>query len=411
LHKDNNGQTAVETESLILVRYGEISLKGKNRPFFEKRLISNIRRALDDLGRVKISALRGRLMLELPETAKSEAMERLGRVFGIVSFSPVRRVQAVPEAIYEAALESLRQGMEREGLFPGEGDGPVTFRVTVKRADKSFPLNSMELSRRVGAYLLKNMPGLKVDLHNPELVVSVDVREGDAYIFSETLPGPGGLPVGVSGKGMLLLSGGIDSPVAGWMSMKRGIELEAVHFHSFPFTGEKSKEKVIDLCRVLARYGGRINLHVAHFTDIQKEIRKNCPEEFRVTIMRRFMFRMAQQLAAKSGALVLITGESVGQVASQTLESMVAINEVTSIPVLRPLVGFDKAQIVELAEQIGSYDISIQPYEDCCTLFMPKHPSTRPRLEKVHAAEEGLDIDGLIAEALEKTETLSFTRD
>lgn len=399
-------------ESLILVRYGEISLKGKNRPAFENRLVSNIRRALAGTGRAGIVKLRGRLMIELQDMDTAEALSRLGRVFGIVSFSPARRVKADEESIYEAALVSLQKGMERKGFtLDDERSKPVTFRVTVKRADKSFPLNSMELSRRVGAHLLGSVPGLKVDLHNPELVVSVDVREGHAYIFSETLPGPGGLPVGVSGKGMLLLSGGIDSPVAGWMSMKRGIELEAVHFHSFPFTGEKSKEKVVDLCRVLARYGGRVVLHVAHFTGIQKAIHKECPEELRITIMRRFMFRLAQRLAEKNHALALITGESVGQVASQTLESMVAINEVTLMPVLRPLVGFDKRQIVDLAEKIGSYDISIQPYEDCCTLFLPKHPSTKPRLDKVHEAEQGLDIEGLTAEALEKTETLSFTRD
>lgn len=407
---NNNEKATYKPETLVLIRYGEISLKGKNRPVFENRLVSNIRRALADLGRPKISKLRGRLIVEAGEIDPGEIIERLRRVFGIVSFSPARRVKATPEVIYDAALTSLKQGMEREGIISSESNGPVTFRVTVKRADKSFPINSMELSRKVGAHLLRNVPGLKVDLHNPRMVVSVDVREGHAYVFSETIPGPGGLPVGVSGKGMLLLSGGIDSPVAGWMSMKRGIELEAVHFHSFPFTGEKSKEKVIDLCRVLVRYGGRINLHVAHFTDIQKEIQKNCPEELRVTIMRRFMFRMAQLLAEKNNALVLITGESVGQVASQTLESMVAINEVTRMPVLRPLVGFDKGQIVDLAQQIGTYDISIQPYEDCCTLFLPKHPSTRPKLEKVHAAEEGLDICGLIEGALEKTETLSFTR-
>jgi len=409
LHSYNTGESMPNFQ-YILVRYGEIGLKGKNRPAFEKRLISNIKRSLGDLGRTKIFKLRGRLMLETGEAGAAEVMDRLSRVFGIVSFSPVYRVQASPEAIYETALVSLKQGMEREGYFPEEGGEPFTFRVTVKRADKTFPIKSMELSPRVGAYLLKNIPGLKVDLHNPRLVVSVDIREGQAFVFSETLPGPGGLPVGVSGKGMLLLSGGIDSPVAGWMSMKRGIELEAVHFHSFPFTGEKSKEKVFDLCRVLVRYGGKINLHVAHFTGIQKEIQKQCPEELRVTIMRRFMFRMARQLAETTGALALITGESVGQVASQTLESMVAINEVILMPVLRPLVGFDKGQIVKIAEEIGTYDISIQPYEDCCTLFLPKHPSTKPKLDKVYAAEEPLDIDGLIKEALEKTETVSFSR-
>jgi len=394
----------------ILVRYGEIGLKGKNRPKFEKRLVGNIRCAVGDLGRINVSKIRGRLMVKVDEVDTSEVIERLGRVFGLVSFSPVLRVDATPEAVFEASLTSMQQGMEREGYSTEESSEPVTFRVTVNRADKTFPIQSMELARQLGGHLLAGIPGLKVKLHQPDLIVSVDIREGQAFVFSQTIPGLGGLPVGVSGKAMLLLSGGIDSPVAGWMSMKRGIELEAIHFHSFPFTGEKSKEKVADLCRVLTRYGGNINLHVAHFTDIQKEIQKKCPEEFRVTIMRRFMYRMAQRLAEHTGALALITGESVGQVASQTLESMVAINEVTLMPVLRPVVGFDKYQIVKIAEQIGTYDISIQPYEDCCTLFLPKHPSTKPNLEKVHTAEESLDIEGLIEAALEKTETLSFYR-
>lgn len=399
-----------EQDSLILIRYGEISLKGKNRPSFENRLVSNIRRALDGLGRVRVFKLRGRIMVDAGNVDLSKVMERLQRVFGIVSFSPVNKVNATPEDIYRTACDSIKRSMERDGLTGGEGK-PVTFRVTVRRADKTFLMDSMELSRQVGGYLLANIPGLKVDLHTPQIIVSIDVREGQAYIFSDTIPGPGGLPVGVSGKAMLLLSGGIDSPVAGWMSMKRGIELEAVHYHSFPFTGDKSKEKVIDLCRVLARYGGRIRLHIVHFTDIQKEIQKRCPEKLRITIMRRFMFIIARRLAVQNNSLALVTGECVGQVASQTLESMVAINDVTNMPVLRPLVGFDKTQIIELAHQLGSYDISVQPYEDCCTLFLPKHPSTKPNLQKVRLAEEELDIEALIEASLEKTEVITIYRD
>lgn len=414
---EKNGDAVCQPELIVLVRYGEISLKGKNRPVFENKLLSNIRAALAGVGEFKIFKLQGRLMLEFRKADAREALDRLGRVFGVVSFSPVIRVQAEWELISQAAVLSLQGGLERKALIPGERGETVSFRVTVKRADKSFPLTSIELGRELGAHLLRQVPGLRVDLHQPQLVVSVDVREGKAYLFSETLPGPGGLPVGVSGKGMLLLSGGIDSPVAGWMSMKRGIGLEAVHFHSFPFTGDRSKEKVVDLCRVLALYGGQVILHVVHFTDIQKAIHKNCPEELRITIMRRFMFRIAQQLAVSRKALALITGESVGQVASQTLESMAVINEVSAMPVLRPLVGFDKRQIIDLAEKIGTYDISIRPYEDCCTLFLPKHPSTKPRLEQVQTAEKALEealgevlgIKNLIAGAMEKTETLKFT--
>ncbi|MCF8011227.1 MAG: tRNA 4-thiouridine(8) synthase ThiI [Clostridiales bacterium] len=387
-----------------MVRYGEISLKGKNRPVFEKKLAGNIRYALRDLGRPRIKMLQGRMIMNAGNMDIQQVIDRLSRVFGIVSISPVHKVAAAVEAIYEEALNSIKQVLENKS----SGDS-LSFRVTVKRADKSFPVNSMDLSRDLGAYLLEHIPELSVDLHNPDTVVSVDIREGCAYIFSDTRHGPRGLPVGSSGRAVLMLSGGIDSPVAGWMSMKRGIELEAVHYHSFPFTGEKSKEKVLDLCRAMVCYGGKINLSVVHFTEIQKDIQKKCPEEFRVTIMRRFMFRIAQRIAEKKKALALVTGESVGQVASQTLESMNAIGSVTAMPVLRPLVGFDKEQITRLARQIGTYDISIQPYEDCCTLFLPRYPSTKPRVEKVQDAEKNLDVEDLVAGALEKTEEHSFS--
>ncbi|MBM7854815.1 thiamine biosynthesis protein ThiI [Desulfohalotomaculum tongense] len=395
---------------LLLIRYEEIGLKGRNRYKFENKLISNIKHGLAPLGRTKITTLRNRMLLDIGEIDPGEAVECLRRVFGIASFSPVTRVEADEKLIYETAKTTLMEALEREEITPGENGKEISYRVTVKRADKSFPISSMDLASRIGAYLMDNIPGLKVDLHNPRMVVSVDIRQGQAYVFSETIPGPGGLPVGVSGKGILFLSGGIDSPVAGWLAMKRGIEIEAVHFHSFPFTGEKSKEKVKDLCRVLTNYGGQVKLHMVHFTDIQKAIHQNCPPSFRITVMRRFMFRIGQRIAENSGALALVTGESVGQVSSQTLENMAAINKVTVMPVLRPLITYDKLEIIKMAQKIGTYDISIQPYEDCCTLFLPKGPITiKPNMGKILKTESLLDVDGLIEDALEKTETFNFT--
>ncbi|WP_031514760.1 tRNA uracil 4-sulfurtransferase ThiI [Desulfofalx alkaliphila] len=395
--------------NLILIRYEEIALKGRNRYHFENKLVYHVKRLLRPLGHIKIKTLQCRMLVNIGNIDRDEAFSRLKTIFGIASFSLVTQINAEEEAIYHTAKATLLKAMkEREDNKSGE-EAEVSFRVTVKRADKKFPLNSMELASKVGGYLLENIPGLKVDLHNPQLVVSVDVRHGQAYIFSETIPGAGGLPVGANGKGVLLLSGGIDSPVAGWMAMKRGVSLEAVHFHSFPFTGEKSKEKVKDLCRLLAKYDDQFILHLVHFTEIQKAIHKLCPESLRITVMRRFMFRIAQRIAMRNKALALITGESVGQVSSQTLENMAVINEVTQMPVLRPLVAFDKSEIMELARKIGSYDISIRPHEDCCTLFLPKGPLTvKPNKGKIAKVESLLDMETLIEEALERTETLTF---
>ncbi|MBO8137619.1 MAG: tRNA 4-thiouridine(8) synthase ThiI [Desulfotomaculum sp.] len=395
--------------SMFLIRYEEIGIKGKNRYIFENQLVANIKQALTSLGRAKIKTMQGRMLVDIGDIDPAAASHRLSRIFGIASFSPVARVKADTDKIYQAAKAALENAMEKEDTAPGE---KITFRVTAKRADKSFPLTSMELAKEVGAYLLKNVPNLKVDLHNPRIIVSIDIRQGQAFIFSDKIPGPGGLPLGTSGKGVLLISGGIDSPVAGWMTMKRGVEIEAVHFHSFPFTGEKSKQKVIDLCRVLAGYSGKIKLHIVHFTDIQKAIHKTCQEDFRITVMRRFMFRIAQRIAEKNGALALVTGESVGQVSSQTLQNMLAINEVTKLPVLRPLVAFDKNEIVALARKIKTYDISIQPYEDCCTLFLPKSPiTTKPRLGVILKAESRLNVDEMVEDAMGKIETLTITED
>src|SRR5690606_5440026 len=283
----------------------------------------------------------------------------------------------------------------------------LTFKVETKRSNKQFPFTSPELNGRFGGYLLRAFPRLAVDVHAPDFVLHVEVREKAIYLYTEILPGPGGLPVGSSSEGLLLLSGGIDSPVAGWLAMKRGIRLRAIHFHSFPFTSDRSKEKVIDLAGVLSRYSFEpIPVYVVNFTPVQTAIRQHVPPAMTITVMRRMMLRIASRIASQHGIPALITGESVGQVASQTLESMAAINEVTSMPILRPLVAMDKGEIVELAQQIGTYDLSVLPYPDCCTLFVPDRPETRPRIERVRAAEAGMPIDELVHEAVATVEVV-----
>ncbi|HHW06251.1 MAG TPA: tRNA 4-thiouridine(8) synthase ThiI [Clostridia bacterium] len=382
-------------KQVLIVRIGEISLKGKNRYLFENRLLDNMKAALEGLPPRSIEKNYGRIYVELGHEA-GEVIKRLTRVFGIHSVSPAQGVPLDMQAIKE---EAVRQ------LAPLE---PTTFKVETSRAYKKFPKTSPEVSREVGGYVLSRLPGWKVDVHRPEVVLQVEIRQEGAFVYSQEFKGLGGLPVGTAGKALLLISGGIDSPVAGWLTMKRGVQPVGLHFHSFPFTSERAKDKVVDLCRLLASYGRGFKLYVNHFTEIQKAIRKSCPEEFYVTIMRRMMFRIAEKVALQEKALALVTGENLGQVASQTLESMMAINEVTKLPVLRPLITMDKAEIIALAEKIGTYEISILPYEDCCTLFLPKHPATKPKLEKVRAAEAVLDIPGLIEESLAKTEIIQI---
>lgn len=381
---------------IYLVRYGEIGLKGKNRRFFENRLTENIKKALQGIPGCSIRQLHTRNYVEVPEERTEEALQRLQRVFGIVSLSPVTVAGPDMAAIKDAALAEFSV-LARPGL---------RFKVNTRRANKRFPLASQQVSAEVGAHILRSIPGLKVDVHNPETVLDVEIRDEAVYIYTQRIPGPGGLPVGVSGKGLHLLSGGIDSPVAGWLAMKRGVTLEAVHFYSPPFTSERARDKVIDLCRRLAVFGGPIRLHLVRFTEVQKELQEKTPEKLSVTLMRRMMFRIAEQLSAKRSALALITGESLGQVASQTMESIAVIEQVVSIPVYRPLITYDKQEITELSRSIGTYPISIRPYEDCCTVFLPPHPAIKPRPEAVEEAEKALDIPALVRDCLEKTEEL-----
>lgn len=383
----------------ILIRYGEIALKGKNRGLFENILLKNIKTSLRQYP-VEIRKSYGRVFVLLKDSEKKdEVFGLLGRIFGIVSFSPVETAPLSMESIQAKAVE----------ILAGSAAAPFTFKVESRRALKSFPLTSPEISKKAGAYILKNLPGSSVDVHSPQIRIFIEVRENEAYLFHKFYPGPGGLPVGISGKALLLLSGGIDSPVAGWMSMKRGLEIHALHFHSFPFTGERSREKAVDLGHLLSRYSNRITLHIASFTEIQKAIRLNCPPPMSVTIMRRMMFRVAESLARSIQAGALITGESLGQVASQTLENISIINQVTSLPVFRPLIGLDKEEITEKARAIGTYPVSIRPYEDCCTVFLPKNPVIRPTMERTRKAEEALDIPGLVQSCAASVESLTLT--
>ena len=340
-------------------------------------------------------------MSRVPVEQAEEAMDRLRRVFGLISLSPAsvceRDMAAIEKTLVELAGKRLKHG------------GAKTFRMSCRRADKQFPMDSMEMNRHLGGVILDAYPDLTVDLDHADIDLHVEVRE-QVYLYTETIQGAGGMPVGSGGKAMLLLSGGIDSPVAGWMMAKRGLAVEGVHFHSFPYTSERAKEKVYELCRRLTPWCGGIRLHVVPFTEIQESIYQQCPHEELVLIMRRFMMRIAQRTAENNGAGALVTGESVGQVASQTLESITVTNEVARMPVFRPLIGLDKVEIMEIARRIDTYETSIQPYEDCCTIFTPKHPLTRPNLERILRSEEKLDIEGLVDRAVGGIETEEFSR-
>lgn len=388
-------------ESVILLRYGEIHLKGLNRPFFEGCLVDNIKAVLKGIGPVTVTRGRGRFFVRCPEDQSEEAMERLTRVFGLISLSPASVCERDMAAIEKMAVELVGKRLKCAETR--------TFRMSCRRADKQFPMDSMEMNRNLGGVILDAYPQLNVNLDNADIDLHVEVRE-QVYLYTETIQGVGGMPVGSGGKAMLLLSGGIDSPVAGWMMAKRGLTIEGVHFHSFPYTSERAKEKVCELCRHLTPWCGTIRLHVAPFTEIQESIYQQCPHEELVLIMRRFMMRIAQRAAETNGAGALVTGESVGQVASQTLESITVTNDVAEMPVFRPLIGLDKVEIMDIARRIDTYETSIQPYEDCCTIFTPKHPLTRPNLDRILRSEEKLDIEGLVDRAIEGIETEEFSR-
>lgn len=385
-------------EKVIIIRYCEIHLKGKNRGYFEKVFMNNLEKSLSGI-RHEIRKPSGRYVVEnFDEARTDEIVSRLQKVFGTHTLSIAYKVPASMDDIFAAVL----------AVAPEEG----SFKVQANRADKHFPLNSMQINAEVGGRLLEARPALRVDVHAPQHLIGIDVREnGDALVFCGWIKAAGGMPVGTSGKGMLLLSGGIDSPVAGHMIAKRGMTIEALHFHSYPYTNRQAREKVEELAHILAGYTGGLELHVISVTHIQEAIHKYCPAEMMITLLRRFMMRIAERLCRQTGAQCIVTGESLGQVASQTIEGMTSSGSVVhELPILRPLVGFDKTEIVERAREIGTFETSILPYEDCCTVFLPKHPLIRPDLAKVAEQEKKLDVEALVAEALASEETLHIQR-
>ncbi|WP_160724003.1 tRNA uracil 4-sulfurtransferase ThiI [Bacillus sp. USDA818B3_A] len=386
----------------ILIRYGEISTKGRNRHKFVEKLKRSVIHSLKDFPNIKVQASRDRMYVLLNGENGIEIIEKLKHIFGIQSFSPAVKVERDIEALKQSSLQ-LVNSLFKEGQ---------TFKVTPKRSDKKFELNTDGINRTVGGFLLENIAGLRVDVKNPDINLRIEVREEAIYLSCEMIPGAGGMPSGSAGKAMLMLSGGIDSPVAGYMAMKRGLEIEAIHFFSPPFTSERSKEKVVDLTKKLAQsYGSAIKLHIVHFTDIQQAIREQIPENYTMTTTRRLMLRIADEIRDKQEALAIITGESLGQVASQTLESMFTINEVTNTPILRPLITMDKTDIIKIAHEIDTLEISNRPFEDCCTIFVPASPKTKPRRDKVNHYESYLDFDPLIKEAVQEVETLVIQPD
>ncbi|MEM5417871.1 tRNA uracil 4-sulfurtransferase ThiI [Staphylococcus gallinarum] len=385
----------------LLVRYGELTLKGANRKMFVNQLRSNVKRSLMPLQGYKVKANRDRMYIELDEGADIKEMsQRLSKVFGIYSISPVLKIDKTMDAIKEQAVEFAK----------GYNDGD-TFKIDVKRSDKQFPYDTYEIQREVGGAVLQGAERVSVNVRNPDHTIKVEVRLDAVYIYDEVIPGAGGLPVGTGGKTLLMLSGGIDSPVAGMEVMRRGVTIEAIHFHSPPFTSEKAKEKVIELTRILSAHVGPIKLHIVPFTTLQKQVNKVVHERYTMTSTRRMMMRVADKLVHQIDANAIVNGENLGQVASQTLKSMYAINHVTSTPVLRPLLTLDKEEIVKKAKAIGTYDVSIQPFEDCCTIFTPKNPVTEPDFDKVEKYEDGFDFEPLVQEAVDGIETLTITKD
>ncbi len=388
----------------FLIKYGEIAVKGKNRYIFEEALMKQIRYALHPVdGTFEITKEQGRIYVQAQgDYDYEETLEALKKVFGIVAICPV--VQVEDHGFDQLAKDVLTYLDE---TYP---DKHLTFKVKARRARKNFPMDSQEINMELGGIILDAYPDMKVDVHHPDVLLNVEIRN-QINIYSISIPGPGGMPIGTAGKAMLLLSGGIDSPVAGYMISKRGVKIDAVYFHAPPYTSERAKQKVVDLARIVSRYSGTIELHVVNFTDIQLYIYEKCPHEELTIIMRRYMMKIAEHFARENNCLGLITGESIGQVASQTMQSLMATNEVCTIPVYRPLIGFDKQEIIDISEKIDAYETSIQPFEDCCTIFVAKHPVTKPNLNAIKRSEAKLEekIDELMAAAIETAETITVS--
>ena len=387
-----------------MIKYGEIAIKGKNRYLFEEALTGQIRYALRSVdGEFEVRRLQGRIYVDaLSEYDYDEVLEALSHVFGIVGICPVVLVE---DEGFDKLAEDVIAYMDK--VYP---DKHITFKVNARRARKNYPMDSMELNAALGEKILDAFPEIKVDVHNPDVLLCVEIRE-KINIYSTEIKGPGGMPVGTNGKAMLLLSGGIDSPVAGYMIAKRGVAIDATYFHAPPYTSERAKQKVVDLAKIVSKYSGPINLHVVNFTDIQLYIYEKCPHEELTIIMRRYMMKIAEHFANENHCLGLVTGESIGQVASQTMQSLAATNAVCTLPVYRPLIGFDKNEIIDISEKIDAYETSIQPFEDCCTIFVAKHPVTKPNLKVIERSETKLSekIDELMKTAIDTTEVIHIT--
>lgn len=384
----------------ILIRYGELALKGKNQKHFLKTLVRNVRNQIKlDTGEAcEIKDIHGRIILPLNGKEPEYFYPSLDRVFGLASYSPVRSTELSEDDIIQTAVEEMKRFSNQE----------KTFRVTVKRANKRFPIRSMDMQLLVAERILDEVPGLEGDLRNYDIELNIDIRFDQAYVYVDKFKGLGGLPLGTGGRAVALLSGGIDSPVAMWSIMRRGVVVEAIHFHSYPYTSQQAEDKVLALAEKVAKYGGQVNVHLVPFTRIQEAIGMNCFENLRITIMRRIMIRIAERIATIRNAKAIVTGDDLGQVASQTIESIFAINEVTTMPILRPLISFDKLDIMEIAHKIDTYDISILPYEDCCTVFVPKEPKTKPKVDECQHNESLIpDLDDMIWKVIQDTVTVA----
>lgn len=389
-------------DKVLIIKYGEIALKGMNKPYFERVLMERIKKAIKDFPDASVWRYEGVVFARTAEQDRLPEMAvEISKVFGVATVSIAAEVDSDPETIFANAAEYMKEIRKEQRID--------TFKVEAKRSNKQFPIISPEIARKAGGSVLKACNDdpqypLKVNVHDPDCLLFIDVRRDHTYIYHDKIAGFGGLPLGTNGKGLVLLSGGIDSPVASWMMAKRGMNIEAIHFHSYPFTSERAKEKVLDLTKILAGYCGRIKVHCINLLEIQQAINENCPEEQMTILSRRFMMKIAERLAREVKADVLITGENIGQVASQTVQGLVVTDNAVEIPVMRPLIAMDKVDIMEIAQKIGTFETSIQPFEDCCTVFLPKHPSTKPKLESIKESESHLDVEGLIANAMSKME-------
>ncbi|WP_425449389.1 tRNA uracil 4-sulfurtransferase ThiI [Dethiothermospora halolimnae] len=386
-------------DRVVSVSFGEIILKGANRSFFVNKLMKHIRRVTREFGSPRVYKGHGKVFIEVNEENIDDIVNRVKKVFGIVYVSPCYRIGKEVEEIEKYSLLATKEAKKNRDIN--------TFKVKCKRVDKNFPIKSMEMARELGGKILNEIEDISVDVHNPDLYVYVDIRSDYCYIYTERVKGYGGLPLGTNGKGLLLLSGGIDSPVAGFMIAKRGVAINAIHYHSYPFTSERAEEKVKKLAEILSIYCGEFNIYSVNILDIQKEINEKCPEDEMTILSRRFMMKIAERIARENDIDALITGESLGQVASQTMKGLNVTNSAVDIPIFRPLIGMDKTDIIEISRDIETYETSILPFEDCCTVFLPKHPVTRPRLEDIEESERLLDVEGLIDNAVKQMEKIT----